>query len=95
MTSHQLIAGIVSCSLMVLFFFIGMLTFLHRTHSPVMRDFVTRFSPMEHMTTFSRGLIDTRPIVWYLSMTGFTLFLTVSIFKSAAIKQTDAFAFFH
>ncbi|MEI6416276.1 MAG: ABC transporter permease [Verrucomicrobiota bacterium] len=86
MTSHQLIAGIVSCSLMVLFFFIGMMPFLHRTHSPTMCDFVTRFSPMEHMTTFSRGLIDTRPIVWYLSMTGFTLFLTVSIFKKCRHK---------
>ena len=86
MTSHQLIAGIVSCSLMVLFFFMGMLTFLHKTYSPAMRDFVTRFSPMEHMTSFSRGLIDTRPIVWYLTMTGFVLFITTILFQKCRHK---------
>jgi ABC-2 type transport system permease protein len=87
MTSHQLIAGMGSCSLIMLFFFIGMITFLHKTSSSVMRAFVARFSPMEHMLTFSRGIIDTRPIIWYLSMTGFTLFLTISLFKQCRHKK--------
>ena len=86
MTSHQAIAGIISCSLTVLFFFTGMISFLHRNQSPAMLRFATRFSSMEHMAAFSRGVIDTRPVVWYLSMTGFTLFLTVSIFKQCRHK---------
>ena len=87
LTSHQLIAGIVSCSLTVLFFFGGMLAFLHRNDSHLFREVATRFSVMEHMTYFSRGVIDTRPIVWYLSLTAFTLFLTISIFKNCRHKN--------
>lgn len=86
LTSHQLIAGIISCSLIVLFFFAGMLSFLHRNDSPIIHKVATRFSLMEHMIYFSRGLIDTRPIVWYLSLTGFTLFLTISVFKNCRHK---------
>ncbi|MFI0348786.1 MAG: ABC transporter permease [Chthoniobacterales bacterium] len=82
MTSHQLIAGMISFCLMVIMFFIGMTSFLHRNRSPQFRELVSFFSPMEHMTSFSRGLIDTRPIVWYMSMTAFVLFLTLQIFQS-------------
>ena len=81
MTSHQIIAGIISCSIMTLMFFTGLVTFLHSNTSPLIRVFVQFFSPMEHMITFSRGLIDTRPIVWYLSMTCFVLFLTCLVFQ--------------
>ncbi len=87
LTSHQLIAGVASCSLIVLFFFAGMLVFLHRNDSPTIREVAVRFSIMEHMTYFSRGLLDTRPIVWYLSLTGFSLFLTISIFQQCRHKK--------
>lgn len=86
-TSHQLIAGMIACSLIVLFFFIGMITFLHKADFPTMREMAIRFSPMEHMSSFSRGLIDTRPIVWYVTMTGLVLFLTISIFKNCRHKN--------
>jgi ABC-2 type transport system permease protein len=33
-------------------------------------------SSREHLADYSRGLIDTRPIVYYFTMTGFVLFLT-------------------
>jgi ABC-2 type transport system permease protein len=33
------------------------------------------------MGEFSRGLFDTRPVVFYLSMTLFTLFLTFHVFQ--------------
>ncbi|MBM3857445.1 MAG: ABC transporter permease [Verrucomicrobia bacterium] len=87
LTPHQLIAGIISCSLMILFFFAGMLAFLHQHDSPIIHELAARFSLMEHMTNFSRGLIDTRPIVWYLSLTVFTLFLTISLFKNCRHKN--------
>lgn len=87
-TSHQLIAAVVSCSLMVLFFFMGMITFLHRTHSPAMRNFAARFSPMEQMACFSRGLIDTRPMVWYFTMSCFVLFLTTIVFQKFRYKKS-------
>jgi ABC-2 type transport system permease protein len=39
-------------------------------------------SPIEQMTQFSRGIIDTRPVVWYLVMTALCLFLTLHSFQA-------------
>jgi ABC-2 type transport system permease protein len=33
------------------------------------------------MMDFSRGLLDTRPVVWYLSMTALVLFLNLQVFQ--------------
>ena len=46
------------------------------------RDLLGYFSAIEHMGTFSRGMIDTRPIVFYLSMTIVMLTLTYQAFQS-------------
>src|SRR5438094_119712 len=46
------------------------------------RDLLGYFSAIEHMGTFSRGVIDTRPIVLYLSMTVVMLTLTYQAFQS-------------
>ena len=45
-------------------------------------DLLGYFSAIEHMGTFSRGEIDTRPIVLYLSMTIVMLTLTYQAFQS-------------
>lgn len=44
-------------------------------------------SPIEQMTQFSRGIIDTRTIVWYLVMTALCLFLTLHAFQSRRWKK--------
>ncbi len=73
-TSSQIIAGIVSTLLLVLHFFVGL--------APVIwGDFPAAgifhyVSSTEHLNDFTRGIIDSRIIVYYLSMTVFTLFLT-------------------
>jgi ABC-2 type transport system permease protein len=46
------------------------------------RDLLGYFSAIEHMGTFSRGVIDTRPIVLYVSMTIVMLVLTHQAFQS-------------
>jgi ABC-2 type transport system permease protein len=45
------------------------------------RDIVHYFSAVEQMGDFSRGIIDSRPIAWYLSMTALVLFLNFQIFQ--------------
>ena len=37
---------------------------------------------MEHMKDFSRGIIDTRPVVFYLSFTVLFLFLNLKVVES-------------
>ena len=40
------------------------------------------FSSVEHMLEFSRGVVDSRPLVLYLSLTALVLFATVKSIES-------------
>jgi ABC-2 type transport system permease protein len=37
---------------------------------------------MDHMEDFEKGIIDTTHVIYYLSVTGFSLFLTQRIIES-------------
>lgn len=82
LTSHQLIAGICSLSLIVLILFAGILVANASSNVLVIRELSRFFFPMETMKSFSHGLIDTRSIVFYLSMILLFLFLTLHIVQS-------------
>jgi ABC-2 type transport system permease protein len=81
LTRNQIIAAIISLVSVVMIFFTGLLGFILPNISQGFRDFVAYFSTVEHMRDFSRGLIDTRPIVYYVSMTIFLQILTFQIFQ--------------
>jgi ABC-2 type transport system permease protein len=51
-----------------------------------MRDVFGYFSAIDHMETFSKGVIDTRPIAWYLTMTTLMLVLTYQVFQARKWK---------
>lgn len=82
LTRNQIIAAVVSFTAVTFLFFVGLVSTLVLRVSPAIQDAFGYFSAIEHMDTFSKGIIDTRPIVWYLSMTLFMLFLTHQIFQS-------------
>ncbi len=74
MTRSQIIAGILCTSFMISFYFLGRVTELWGEFpaAPIFHY----ISCTEHVSSFSRGLLDTRPLVFYLSMAVFTLALT-------------------
>ena len=82
LTKNQIVAAIISFSAITLLFFLGLVQFILLDVSSSMRDALGYFSAIEHMGTYSRGVIDTRPIVFYLSMTAFVLTLTYQAFQS-------------
>jgi ABC-2 type transport system permease protein len=82
LTSNQIIAAVISFCAITLLFFSGLLGFIVLNITPTLRDIVGYFSAIEHMGEFSKGIIDTRPIVWYSSMTLLMLVLTHQIFQS-------------
>jgi ABC-2 type transport system permease protein len=81
-TKNQIIAAIISFCAITLLFFLGLVQFILLDVSSATRDLLGYFSAIEHMGTFSRGVIDTRPIVLYLSMTAAMLTLTYQAFQS-------------
>jgi len=81
-TKNQIVAAVISFCSITLLFFLGLVQFILLDVSSGMRDALGYFSAIEHMGTYSRGIIDTRPIVFYLSMTAFVLTLTYQAFQS-------------
>ena len=82
LTRNQIIAAVISFCAITLLFFVGLISFILLDVSSTTRQLLGYFSAIEHMGTLSRGLIDTRPIVLYLSMTAFMLALTHQVFQS-------------
>jgi gliding motility-associated transport system permease protein len=81
-TKNQIVAAIISFSVITALFFIGLIQFILLDVSSGMRDALGYFSALEHMGTYSRGIIDTRPIVFYVSMTVLLLTFTYQAFQS-------------
>lgn len=80
MTRNQVIAAFVSFVLMVVFFSIGILAGFFT--DPQTTKFIQYLSIIDHFWDFSKGIFDTRPIAFYLSLTASLLFLTVRILGS-------------
>ncbi|MFZ9931570.1 MAG: ABC transporter permease [Chthoniobacterales bacterium] len=82
LTRNQIVAAVMSFSAITLLFFMGLLTFFILNITPALREMTAYFSSLEHMSEASRGFFDTRPVVFYLSLTAFFLFLTFHVFQS-------------
>jgi ABC-2 type transport system permease protein len=82
LTKNQIVAAIISFCAITLLFFLGLIQFILLDVSSTARSLLGYFSAIEHMGTFSRGIIDTRPIVFYVSMTIVMLTLTYQVFQS-------------
>jgi len=76
LTDNQIVAAVVGAVVAIVFFFFGLLWFFFPGESPLIRSLAFYVSTIEHMAIFSRGVFDSRPIIFYLSLTGFTLLLT-------------------
>jgi len=81
LTNEQINAAVMTFVAIFGFFVTGLLGFIMNSPSQAIRDVISYFSAVEHMADFSRGLIDSRPIVWYTSMTVFVLFLNLQVFQ--------------
>jgi ABC-2 type transport system permease protein len=81
-TKNQIVAAIISFCAITLHFFSGLISFILQEISSSTRQLLGYFSAIEQMGTLSRGEIDTRPVVLYVSMTLVVLTLTYQAFQS-------------
>src|SRR6476661_187970 len=82
LTKNQIVAAVISFCAITLHFFSGLISFIIQEVSSTTRQLLGYFSAIEQMGTLSRGEIDTRPVVLYLSMTVMMLILTHQAFQS-------------
>ena len=74
LTRNQVIAAVLSFVALLLLFSVGILDVLIR--DPQASTVIHYLSLTDHLRDFSKGFLDTRPIVFYVSLTAICLFLT-------------------
>ena len=72
-TRNQVVAAVFSFALTFLCFLPAFLEFL--VNDPKVRDTLGYLNLYQHMDEFSKGIVDTRHLVYYLSVSAFFLFL--------------------
>lgn len=75
LSSNQIVAGIISIAILVILFFLGFVPYYTGEGFQAVSLF-HYVAIQEHLALFARGVIDTRPVIYYLSMAAFFLFLT-------------------
>lgn len=86
LTQNQIVAAIIGFCLTCFMFFMSLISFLTPRISPSLQALTSYLSPIEHMAEFSQGIFDSRPVVYYVSLTVLTLYLTLQIFQSRRWK---------
>lgn len=84
MTSNQIVAAIMGFGLTAVAFFCGFLGYMGQADS--VRKVGSYISSVMHMLDFSRGAIDSRPVVFYVSATALMLFATIKVVESRKWK---------
>jgi ABC-2 type transport system permease protein len=85
LTRNQVIAFILSvvlCLLLILVGFSPLTDLLARWASPWVVEAVSRFSVLTHYDGFQRGVLDSRDLVYFLSVMAFSLFATGVILRN-------------
>jgi ABC-2 type transport system permease protein len=81
LTANQIVAGMISLVLTVGFFFLTLINYVVNSSSPLLREITAYVAQLDHMDSFSRGVIDSRVLVFYPSITLFLLVITYHVFQ--------------
>lgn len=84
MTRNQVVSFIISvvvCFFLILCGFAPVVRFMEGWASPTLVGFVTSFSVITHFDGFQKGILDSRDVLFFLSVIGFSLFSTSVILR--------------
>jgi ABC-2 type transport system permease protein len=86
LTRSQLNAAMLTFALGIGLFLVGFLSLLDPSPDDWKNTLIAQISLMDHMREFVRGVVDTRFVVFYLSLTLFFIFLTLKVVESRRWK---------
>ncbi len=84
LTKNQVISFVLSLAACALILFLGFSSFtdtLEKTLPLPVADALANFSFITHFDAFTKGIVDPKDVVFFLSLTGFTLFLNVVVLE--------------
>lgn len=76
MTRSQIIAAMFSFAVGITLFMLSFLGSAFASKTGWEAQFIAHLALMEHMRDFAQGIVDSRPVVLYLTLTSFFLFLS-------------------
>ena len=85
-TKSQIISAMVSLVAGFALFMCSFLSAAFPSHTDAIGHLVSYLGLMEHMRGFSQGMVDSRPVVFYVSLTALFLFLTWKVVESRRWK---------
>ncbi len=80
MTRSQLVAAVLTFAMLIPLFMFGLLENLFNDDS--LRQIFSYLNLWQHMEEFSKGIVDTRRIVYYLSATSLFLFMAARVLEN-------------
>jgi len=83
-TSNQIVAAIMSFAVMMMLFMAGLVS--HISNIEWVARLTGYFSSLAHMMDFSRGVVDSRPVVYYVTSTAAVLFATIRVVEARKWK---------
>jgi ABC-2 type transport system permease protein len=86
LTASQIISGVLTIGLLVITYFLGYVTVIWGDGF-VGAGLFKYISIQQHLHYFTSGLVDTRAVVFYLSLAAFLLFLTYQVVDYRRWKQ--------
>jgi ABC-2 type transport system permease protein len=86
LTRSQIIAAMISFALGISLFLLSFISLTFATQTGWKAQVFAQVGLIEQMQDFARGVVDTRPLVYYLSLTGLFLFLTFKVVESRRWK---------
>lgn len=84
LTSNQIVAAFTTFGLLFGLFLVGLLDRI--TGNPALQALGEAVSSYQHMLDFSRGLVDSRPVVFYVSATALFLYATIKVLEARSWK---------
>ena len=80
LTNNQIIAAIISIGIGLLLFSIGFISYF--VTSEPLKSVIEYINIMENLLRFTEGIVDSRPIVFFISTTILFLFLSIKVLDS-------------
>jgi ABC-2 type transport system permease protein len=85
LTKNQIIAAILTFGLLLVLFFISLFRWVQHMDATTLQ-WITYVSLPEHLQNAVKGIYDSRPVVFYVSVTVFMLLLTKSVLESRRLR---------
>ena len=84
LTESQIVAAISTYGILIITVFLGSIA--SSVSNMYISNLLVWLSPVQRFSDFTMGILDLESVIYYISLTGLFLFLTVTVFEKRRFK---------